>query len=165
MKNRKQFTTALVFLLAAGVIMTACMLLKPQPLSKVCGDFWDNAAVCTYTEERLSGANVQYHPEKALRLCDFLPDVHIGTAHAEKKVAINPDWSTLYLALPGADGTDTRHLTIDFVREHDPIVGPEPVYSLNIGTRSASKSYKVLSGQEQIDAFLAYLRGDLSYDR
>ena len=158
-KAPKRWVAPVAFLLCAAIVLV-CSMNPRQTLSEVCGEFWENAAVCTYTEERRSGPNVQYHPEKALRLCDFLSGVRIGTAHAEKNVAINPDWSTLYLSLPSADGTDARHLTIDFVREHDPLVGPEPVYSLNIGTRTSSKSYKVLSGQEQIDAFLAYLRGE-----
>ena len=160
MKNKKQFITALVFLLVAGVIMTACMLLKPQPLSKVCGEFWEAEAVFTYASEENPEADALYTVDGTVRLSEYLSNVRIGTAHAEKKVAINPDWSTLYLSLTSADGTDARHLTIDFVLEHDTLVSPEAIYSLNIGTRDDSKSYKVLSGQEEIDAFLAYLRGE-----
>lgn len=164
-KNALHYKKPAFWIVAASVIVCAavavCFLTNPRrTLGEVCGDFWDNAAVCSYMEERSMGANAQY-PEKTLRLCDFLSGVRIGTARAEKKVAINPDWSTLYLALPGEDGTPVQHLTIDFVREHDTLVSSEAIYSLNIGTRTSSKSYEVLSGQEEIDAFLAYLRNDL----
>ena len=160
MKNKKQFVTALVFLLSAGVIMTACMLLKPQPLSKVCGEFWEAEAVFTYASEENPEADALYTADGTVRLSEHLSNVRIGAAHAEKKVAINPDWSTLYLALPGEGGEPVQRLTIDFVLEHDTLASPEAIYSLNIGTRDDSKSYKVLSGQEEIDAFLAYLRGE-----
>lgn len=158
-KAPKRYVAPVAFLLCAAIVLV-CAMNPRQTLGEVCGEFWDNAAVSTYTEEQLSGPNVQYHPEEPLRLCDYLSGVRIGAAHKEKTVAIAPEWSTLYLALPGADGTDTQRFTIDFVREHDPLDGPEPVYSLNIGTKNDTRNYEVLSGQEQIDAFLAYLRGE-----
>ena len=93
-------------------------------------------------------------------LSEHLALVRIGSAHPKKTVAVNPAWSTLYLTLPDADGGTAEPLTINFIREYDAPGSTEAVYSLNIGTRDAAKSYKVLSGQEEIDAFLAYLRGE-----
>ena len=158
-KAPKRYVAPVAFLMCAAIVLV-CAMNPRQTLGEVCGEFWDNAAVSTYTEEQLSGPSVQYHPEEPLRLCDHLSGIKIGAARREKTVAIAPEWSTLYLALPSTDGAEARHLTIDFVREHDPLAGPEPVYSLNIGMKDDTRNYEVLSGQEQIDAFLAYLRGE-----
>ena len=138
-----------------------CFLTNPpRALSKVCGDFWDTEAVCTYTEEQ-PGADARYTTTNGtVRLSEHLALVRIGAARPEKKSAVNPKWSTLYLALPGADGAPAERLTIDFIREYDAPGGTKATYTLNIGTRDDSKSYKVLSGQDEIEAFLAYLRGD-----
>ena len=158
-KAPKRYVAPVAFLLCAAIVL-ACSMNPRQTLGEVCGEFWESDVACSYTEENVIAPNTQY-PVEPLRLCDHLSGVKIGAAHAEKTVAIAPEWSTLYLALPSADGTEARHLTIDFVREHDPLDGPEPVYSLNIGTRDDTRSYEVLSGQEQINAFLAYLRGEM----
>ena len=146
---------------AVCVVVAVCFLTNPpRALSKVCGDFWDTEAVCTYTEEQ-SGADARYTTTNGtVRLSEHLALVRIGAARPEKKSAVNPKWSTLYLALPGADGAPAERLTIDFIREYDAPGGTKATYTLNIGTRDDSKSYKVLSGQDEIEAFLAYLRGD-----
>ena len=133
-----------------------------RPLSEVCGEFWDVEATCTYVEER-PDVDARYTPaDGTVRLSEHLALVRIGSAHPKKTVAVNPAWSTLYLTLPDADGGTAEPLTINFIREYDAPGSTEAVYSLNIGTRDAAKSYKVLSGQEEIDAFLAYLRGEAS---
>ena len=146
---------------AVCVVVAMCFLTNPpRALSKICGDFWDTEAVCTYTEEQ-PGTDARYTTTNGtVRLSEHLALVRIGAARPEKKSAVNPKWSTLYLALPGADGAPAERLTIDFIREYDAPGGTKATYTLNIGTRDDSKSYKVLSGQDEIEAFLAYLRGD-----
>ena len=146
---------------AVCVVVAVCFLTNPpRALSKVCGDFWDTEAGCTYTEEQ-PGADARYTTTNGtVRLSEHLALVRIGAVRPEKKSAVNPKWSTLYLALPGADGAPAERLTIDFIREYDAPGGTKATYTLNIGTRDDSKSYKVLSGQDEIEAFLAYLRGD-----
>ena len=148
---------------AVCVVVAVCFLTNPpRALSKVCGDFWDTEAVCTYTEEQ-PGTDARYTTTNGtVRLSEHLALVRIGAARPEKKSAVNPKWSTLYLALPGADGAPAERLTIDFIREYDAPGGTKATYTLNIGTRDDSKSYKVLSGQDEIEEFLAYLRGDAS---
>ena len=150
---------------AVCVVVAGCFLTNPpRALSKVCGDFWDTEAVCTYTEEQ-PDADAHYTTANGtVRLSEHLALVHIGAARPEKKTAVNPKWSSLYLALPGADGASAERLTIDFIREYDAPGGTKATYTLNIGTRDDSKSYKVLSGQDEIEAFLAYLRGDAADD-
>ena len=148
---------------AVCVVVAVCFLTNPpRALSTVCGDFWDTEAVCTYTEEQ-PGADAHYTTVNGtVRLSEHLALVRIGAARPEKKSAVNPKWSSLYLALPSADGAPAERLTIDFIREYDAPDGTKAAYTLNIGTRDDSKSYKVLSGQDEIEAFLAYLRGDVS---
>ena len=150
---------------AVCVVVAVCFLTNPpRALSKVCGDFWDTEAVCTYTEEQ-PNADARYTTANGtVRLSEHLALVRIGAARPEKKSAVNPKWSSLYLALPGADGAPAERLTIDFIREYDAPGGTKATYTLNIGTRDDSKSYKVLSGQDEIEAFLAYLRGDAAED-
>ena len=150
---------------AVCVVVAVCFLTNPpRALSKVCGDFWDTEAVCTYTEEQ-PNADARYTTANGtVRLSEHLALVRIGAARPEKKSAVNPKWSSLYLALPGADGAPAERLTIDFIREYDAPGGTKATYTLNIGTRDDSKSYKVLSGQDEIAAFLAYLRGDAAED-
>ena len=145
------------------IVVAVCFLTNPpRALSKVCGDFWDTEAVCTYMEEQ-PNADARYTTTNGtVRLSEHLALVRIGAARPEKKSAVNPKWSTLYLALPGADGAPAERLTIDFIREYDAPDGTKAAYTLNIGTRDDSKSYKVLSGQDEIEAFLAYLRGEAS---
>ena len=148
---------------AVCVVVAVCFLTDPpRVLSKVCGDFWDTEAVCTYTEEQ-PDADAHYTTVNGtVRLSEHLALVRIGAARPEKKSAVNPKWSSLYLALPGADGAPAERLTIDFIREYDAPGGTKATYTLNIGMRDDAKSYKVLSGQDEIEAFLAYLRGDAS---
>ena len=148
---------------AVCVVVAVCFLTNPpRALSKVCGDFWDTEAVCTYTEEQ-PDADARYTTTNGtVRLSEHLALVRIGAARPEKKTAVNPKWSSLYLALPSADGAPAERLTIDFIREYDAPGGTKATYTLNIGTRDDSKSYKVLSGQDEIEEFLAYLRGDAS---
>ena len=148
---------------AVCVVVAVCFLTNPpRALSKVCGDFWDTEAVCTYTEEQ-PDADARYTTANGtVRLSEHLALVRIGAARPEKKTAVNPKWSSLYLALPGTDGAPAERLTIDFIREYDAPDGTKAAYTLNIGTRDDSKSYKVLSGQDEIEEFLAYLRGDAS---
>ena len=150
---------------AVCVVVAVCFLTNPpRALSKVCGDFWDTEAVCTYTEEQ-PDADAHYTTTNGtVRLSEHLALVRIGAARPEKKSAVNPKWSSLYLALPGADGAPAERLTIDFIREYDAPGGTKATYTLNIGTRDDSKSYKVLSGQDEIEEFLAYLRGDAAED-
>ena len=150
---------------AVCVVVAVCFLTNPpRALSKVCGDFWDTEAVCTYTEEQ-PGADARYTTTNGtVRLSEHLALVRIGAARPEKKTAVNPKWSSLYLALPGTDGAPAERLTIDFIREYDAPDGTKAAYTLNIGTRDDSKSYKVLSGQDEIEAFLAYLRGEAAED-
>ncbi len=150
---------------AVCVVVAVCFLTNPpRALSKVCGDFWDTEAVCTYTEEQ-PNADARYTTANGtVRLSEHLALVRIGAARPEKKSAVNPKWSSLYLALPGADGAPAERLTIDFIREYDAPGGTKATYTLNIGTRDDSKSYKVLSGQDEIEEFLAYLRGDAAED-
>ena len=150
---------------AVCVVVAVCFLTNPpRALSKVCGDFWDTEAVCTYTEEQ-PDADAHYTTANGtVRLSEHLALVRIGAARPEKKTAVNPKWSSLYLALPGADGAPAERLTIDFIREYDAPGGTKATYTLNIGTRDAAKSYKVLSGQDEIEAFLAYLRGEAAED-
>lgn len=150
---------------AVCVVVAVCFLTDPpRALSKVCGDFWDTEAVCTYTEEQ-PDADAHYTTTNGtVRLSEHLALVRIGAARPEKKTAVNPKWSSLYLALPGADGAPAERLTIDFIREYDAPGGTKATYTLNIGTRDDAKSYKVLSGQDEIEEFLAYLRGDAADD-
>ena len=150
---------------AVCVVVAVCFLTNPpRALSKVCGDFWDTEAVCTYTEEQ-PDADAHYTTTNGtVRLSEHLALVRIGAARPEKKTAVNPKWSSLYLALPGADGAPAERLTIDFIREYDAPDGTKATYTLNIGTRDDAKSYKVLSGQDEIEAFLAYLRGEAAED-
>ena len=150
---------------AVCVVVAVCFLTDPpRALSKVCGDFWDTEAVCTYTEEQ-PDADAHYTTTNGtVRLSEHLALVRIGAARPEKKTAVNPKWSSLYLALPGADGAPAERLTIDFIREYDAPGGTKATYTLNIGTRDDAKSYKVLSGQDEIEEFLAYLRGDAAED-
>ena len=146
----------------AALVCAVSFTGSSRPLSEVCGDFWDAEATCTYVEER-PDVDARYTPaDGTVRLSEHLALVRIGSAHPKKTVAVNPAWSTLYLTLPDADGGTAEPLTINFIREYDAPGSTEAVYSLNIGTRDAAKSYKVLSGQEEIDAFLAYLRGEAS---
>ena len=158
---KKPAVRFVVLALIACAAAAVCFLTNPpRELSKVCGDFWDAETFCTYVEER-PDADARYHSaDGTVRLSEHLTDVRIGAARPEKTAAVNPKWSTLYLALPDADGAAAERLTIDFIREYDAPNGTEAVYSLNIGTGDAVKSYKVLSGQDEIEAFLAYLRGD-----
>ena len=168
-KNALRYKKPAFWVVAASVavcvVVAVCFLTNPpRALSKVCGDFWDTEAVCTYTEEQ-PDADARYTTANGtVRLSEHLALVRIGAARPEKKSAVNPKWSTLYLALPGADGAPAERLTIDFIREYDAPGGTKAIYTLNIGTRDASKSYKVLSGQDEIEAFLAYLRGDAAED-
>ena len=150
---------------AVCVIVAVCFLTDPpRALSKVCGDFWDTEAVCTYAEER-PDADAHYTTANGtVRLSEHLALVRIGAARPEKKTAVNPKWSSLYLALPSTDGAPAERLTIDFIREYDAPGGTKAIYTLNIGTRDDAKSYKVLSGQGEIEEFLAYLRGDAAED-
>ena len=146
----------------AALVCAVSFTGSSRPLSEVCGEFWDVEATCTYVEER-PDVDARYTPaDGTVRLSEHLALVRIGSAHPKKTVAVNPAWSTLYLTLPDADGGTAEPLTINFIREYDAPGSTEAVYSLNIGTRDAAKSYKVLSGQEEIDAFLAYLRGEAS---
>ena len=146
----------------AALVCAVSFTGSSRPLSEVCGDFWDAEATCTYVEDR-PDVDARYTPaDGTVRLSEHLALVRIGSAHPKKTVAVNPAWSTLYLTLPDADGGTAEPLTINFIREYDAPGSTEAVYSLNIGTRDAAKSYKVLSGQEEIDAFLAYLRGEAS---
>lgn len=146
----------------AALVCAVSFTGSSRPLSEVCGDFWDAEATCTYVEER-PDVDARYTPaDGTVRLSEHLALVRIGSAHPKKTVAVNPAWSTLYLTLPDADGGTAEPLTINFIREYDAPGSTEAVYSLNIGTRDAAKSYKVLSGQDEIDAFLAYLRGEAS---
>ena len=159
-ENRQARAVAVFAVIALAVLACAVSFTGgSRPLSAACGDFWDADTVCTYVEER-PDADARYNiTDGTVRLSEHLAGVRIGAAHLEKTSAVNPEWSTLYLALSGTDGAAAEHLTIDFIREYDVPGGTEAVYSLNIGTRDAAKSYKVLSGQKEIDTFLAYLRG------
>ena len=160
-ENRQAKAAAVFAVVALAALVCAVSFTgSSRPLSAVCGDFWDAEATCTYVEER-PDVDARYTPaDGTVRLSEHLALVRIGSAHPKKTVAVNPAWSTLYLTLPNADGGAAEPLTINFIREYDAPGSTEAVYSLNIGTREAAKSYKVLSGQEEIDAFLAYLRGD-----
>ena len=164
-KNALRYKKPAFWVVAASVavcvVVAVCFLTDPpRALSKVCGDFWDTEAVCTYTEEQ-PDADARYTTANGtVRLSEHLALVRIGAARPEKKTAVNPKWSSLYLALPGTDGAPAERLTIDFIREYDAPDGTKAAYTLNIGTRDDSKSYKVLSGQDEIEEFLAYLRGD-----
>ena len=150
---------------AVCVVVAVCFLTNPpRALSKVCGDFWDTEAVCTYTEEQPGADARNTTVNGTVRLSEHLALVRIGAARPEKKTAVNPKWSSLYLALPSADGAPAERLTIDFIREYDAPGGTKATYTLNIGTRDDSKSYKVLSGQDEIEEFLAYLRGEAAED-
>ena len=162
-ENRQAKAVAVFAVVALAALLCAVSFTgSSRPLSAVCGDFWDAEATCTYVEER-PDVDARYTPaDGTVRLSEHLALVRIGSAHPKKTVAVNPAWSTLYLTLPDADGGAAGHLTINFIREYDAPGSTEAVYSLNIGTRDAAKSYKVLSGQEEIDAFLAYLRGEAS---
>ena len=164
-KNALHYKKPAFWVVAASVavciVVAVCFLTNPpRALSKVCGDFWDTEAVCTYTEEQPDADARNTTVNGTVRLSEHLALVRIGAARPEKKTAVNPKWSSLYLALPGADGAPAERLTIDFIREYDAPDGTKAAYTLNIGTRDDSKSYKVLSGQDEIEAFLAYLRGD-----
>ena len=160
-ENRQAKTAAVFAAVALAALVCAVSFTgSSRPLSAVCGDFWDAEATCTYVEER-PDVDARYTPaDGTVRLSEHLALVRIGSAHPKKTVAVNPAWSTLYLTLPDADGGTAGHLTINFIREYDASGDTEAVYTLNIGTRDAAKSYKVLSGQDEIDAFLAYLRGE-----
>ena len=160
-ENRQAKTAAVFAAVALAALVCAVSFTgSSRPLSAVCGDFWDAEATCTYVEER-PDVDARYPPAAGtVRLSEHLALVRIGSAHPKKTVAVNPAWSTLYLTLPDADGGTAGHLTINFIREYDASGDTEAVYTLNIGTRDAAKSYKVLSGQDEIDAFLAYLRGE-----
>ena len=160
-ENRQAKTAAVFAAVALAALVCAVSFTgSSRPLSAVCGDFWDAEATCTYVEER-PDVDARYTPaDGTVRLSEHLALVRIGSAHPKKTVAVNPAWSTLYLTLPDADGGTAEPLTINFIREYDAPGSTEAVYTLNIGTRDAAKSYKVLSGQEEIDAFLAYLRGE-----
>ena len=162
-ENRQTKAVAVFAAVALAALVCAVSFTgSSRPLSAVCGDFWDAEATCTYVEER-PDVDARYTPaDGTVRLSEHLALVRIGSAHPKKTVAVNPAWSTLYLTLPNADGGTADPLTINFIREYDAPGSTEAVYSLNIGTRDAAKSYKVLSGQEEIDAFLAYLRGEAS---
>ena len=162
-ENRQAKAAAVFAVVALAALVCAVSFTgSSRPLSAVCGDFWDAEMTCTYVEER-PDVDARYTPaDGTVRLSEHLALVRIGSAHPKKTVAVNPAWSTLYLTLPDADGGAAGHLTINFIREYDAPGSTEAVYSLNIGTRDAAKSYKVLSGQEEIDAFLAYLRGEAS---
>lgn len=162
-ENRQAKAVAVFAAVAlAAAVCAVSFTGSSRPLSEVCGEFWDVEATCTYVEER-PGVDARYTPaDGTVRLSEHLALVRIGSAHPKKTVAVNPAWSTLYLTLPDADGGTAEPLTINFIREYDAPGSTEAVYSLNIGTRDAAKSYKVLSGQEEIDAFLAYLRGEAS---
>ena len=162
-ENRQAKAAAVFAVVALAALVCAVSFTgSSRPLSAVCGDFWDAEATCTYVEER-PDVDARYTPaDGTVRLSEHLALVRIGSAHPKKTVAVNPAWSTLYLTLPNADGGAAEPLTINFIREYDAPGSTEAVYSLNIGTRDAAKSYKVLSGQEEIDAFLAYLRGEAS---
>ncbi len=162
-ENRQTKAVAVFAAVALAALVCAVSFTgSSRPLSAVCGDFWDAEATCTYVEER-PDVDARYTPaDGTVRLSEHLALVRIGSAHPKKTVAVNPAWSTLYLTLPNADGGAAEQLTINFIREYDAPGSTEAVYSLNIGTRDAAKSYKVLSGQEEIDAFLAYLRGEAS---
>ena len=162
-ENRQAKTAAVFAAVALAALVCAVSFTgSSRPLSAVCGVFWDAEATCTYVEER-PDVDARYTPaDGTVRLSEHLASVRIGSAHPKKTVAVNPAWSTLYLTLPNADGSAAEHLTINFIREYDAPGSTEAVYSLNIGTRDAAKSYKVLSGQDEIDAFLAYLRGEAS---
>lgn len=162
-ENRQAKAAAVFAVVALAALVCAVSFTgSSRPLSVVCGDFWDAEATCTYVEER-PDVDARYTPaDGTVRLSEHLALVRIGSAHPKKTVAVNPAWSTLYLTLPDADGGTAEPLTINFIREYDAQGSTEAVYSLNIGTRDAAKSYKVLSGQEEIDAFLAYLRGEAS---
>ena len=162
-ENRQAKAAAMFAVVALAALVCAVSFTgSSRPLSAVCGDFWDAEATCTYVEER-PDVDARYTPaDGTVRLSEHLALVRIGSAHPKKTVAVNPAWSTLYLTLPDADGGTAEPLTINFIREYDAPGSTEAVYSLNIGTRDAAKSYKVLSGQEEIDAFLAYLRGEAS---
>ena len=160
-ENRQAKTAAVFAVVALAALVCAVSFTgSSRPLSAVCGDFWDAEVTCTYVEER-PDVDARYTPaDGTVCLSEHLALVRIGSAHPKKTVAVNPAWSTLYLTLPDADGGTAEPLTINFIREYDAPGSTEAVYSLNIGTRDAAKSYKVLSGQEEIDAFLAYLRGE-----
>ena len=160
-ENRQAKTAAgFVAVALAALVCAVSFTGSSRPLSAVCGDFWDAEVTCTYVEER-PDVDARYTPaDGTVCLSEHLALVRIGSAHPKKTVAVNPAWSTLYLTLPDADGGTAEPLTINFIREYDAPGSTEAVYSLNIGTRDAAKSYKVLSGQEEIDAFLAYLRGE-----
>ena len=162
-ENRQAKTAAVFVAVALAALVCAVSFTgSSRPLSAVCGDFWDAEVTCTYVEER-PDVDARYTPaDGTVCLSEHLALVRIGSAHPKKTVAVNPAWSTLYLTLPDADGGTAEPLTINFIREYDAPGSTEAVYSLNIGTRDAAKSYKVLSGQEEIDAFLAYLRGEAS---
>ena len=162
-ENRQAKAAAVFAVVALAALVCAVSFTgSSRPLSAVCGDFWDAEMTCTYVEER-PDVDARYTPaDGTVRLSEHLALVRIGSAHPKKTVAVNPAWSTLYLTLPDADGGTAEPLTINFIREYDAPGSTEAVYSLNIGTRDAAKSYKVLSGQEEIDAFLAYLRGEAS---
>ena len=168
-KNALHYKKPAFWVVAVSVVVctvvAVCFLTNPpRALSKVCGDFWGTEAVCTYTEEQ-PDADARYTTVNGtVRLSEHLALVRIGAARPEKKSAVNPKWSSLYLALPSADGAPAERLTIDFIREYDAPGGTEAVYTLNIGTRDDSKSYKVLSGQDEIEEFLAYLRGEAAED-
>ena len=160
-ENRQAKTAAVFVAVALAALVCAVSFTgSSRPLSAVCGDFWDAEVTCTYVEER-PDVDARYTPaDGTVCLSEHLALVRIGSAHPKKTVAVNPAWSTLYLTLPDADGGTAGHLTINFIREYDASGDTEAVYTLNIGTRDAAKSYKVLSGQDEIDAFLAYLRGE-----
>ena len=160
-ENRQAKTAAVFVAVALAALVCAVSFTgSSRPLSAVCGDFWDAEVTCTYVEER-PDVDARYTPaDGTVCLSEHLALVRIGSAHPKKTVAVNPAWSTLYLTLPDADGGTAEPLTINFIREYDAPGSTEAVYSLNIGTRDAAKSYKVLSGQDEIDAFLAYLRGE-----
>lgn len=162
-ENRQAKAAAVFAVVALAALVCAVSFTgSSRPLSAVCGDFWDAEATCTYVEER-PDVDARYTPaDGTVRLSEHLALVRIGSAHPKKTVAVNPAWSTLYLTLPDADGGTAEPLTINFIREYDAPGSTEAVYTLNIGTRDAAKSYKVLSGQDEIDAFLAYLRGEAS---
>ena len=162
-ENRQAKAAAVFTVVALAALLCAVSFTgSSRPLSAVCGDFWDAEMTCTYVEERPDVDARYTTADGTVRLSEHLAHVRISGARPEKASAVNSAWSTLYLTLPDADGGTAEPLTINFIREYDAPGSTEAVYSLNIGTRDAAKSYKVLSGQEEIDAFLAYLRGEAS---
>lgn len=143
--------TVFLAVLAAVVVAAAFIIYnRPQSLVKVMGEpFGSEATRCRVVEVD------RFDYEADLSLGSLLADVTVRGPYPEKDTAYGYTWIDIYaVGATQAQGEPDARWELNVIREEQEDSGSTKLlYSFNVGGRC----YKVVSGEEKIDAFIDLL--------